>query len=254
MIDIDKLLRGSIDMHLHHGPDVMPRRIDALEAARQAQLAGMRAIVLKHCYYPTAPIVIIVNQLIPDVEVIGIICLDFEIGSLNPHALEKSAKLGAHVVCMPTVSSANSRVKLRALSLNLDGEGFSVLDKRGQLVPEIGHILTLVKEYDMVLASGNLSPVETFALINDTLRIGIWKLVITHPSDVGFVDQAFSLEDQRRLIQMGAFIEHTFVTLLPIEFGHNPEHREEAIKAIGAEYCIMSNDLGQVKAPSRLTV
>ena len=119
MIDIDKLLRGSIDMHLQYGPDVMPRRIDALEAARQAQLAGMRAIVLKHYYCSIAPLAIIVNQMIPDVEVIDNICLDFEIGCLNPHTLEKSAKLGARVVWMPTVSSANSRSKLRALGLSL---------------------------------------------------------------------------------------------------------------------------------------
>jgi len=33
-IDIDELLSGSIDMHLHIGPDVFPCRVDDIEAAR----------------------------------------------------------------------------------------------------------------------------------------------------------------------------------------------------------------------------
>ena len=51
---IDDLVRGSIDMHLHQGPDLtMPTRSDALETARQARAMGMRAIVLKNqnCYF-----------------------------------------------------------------------------------------------------------------------------------------------------------------------------------------------------------
>lgn len=80
MTDLDKLLQGSIDMHLHHGPDLLPRRVDALEAARQAQQVGMRAVVLKNHNYPTAPLAMMVSRLIPGVGVFGSICLDFEIG------------------------------------------------------------------------------------------------------------------------------------------------------------------------------
>ena len=62
MFNIDKLLQGSIDMHMHHGPDtsVTGRRVDALEAAQQAEQAGMRAIVLKNHDYSTAPLAYIV--------------------------------------------------------------------------------------------------------------------------------------------------------------------------------------------------
>ena len=99
MNPIDELLQGSIDMHLHHGPDsFLPRRVDALEAARQAQQMGMRAIVLKNHHYPTAPLATMVSQLVPGMGVFGSLCLDFEIGGLNFYALECSAKLGAKVV------------------------------------------------------------------------------------------------------------------------------------------------------------
>lgn len=244
-IDVDKLLDGSIDMHLHPGPDVFPCRVDALEAARQAHQAGMRAIVLKNHSFPTTPLAIIVNQLVPEVEVYGSICLDYEIGGLNAEALEKHVRLGARVVWMPTFSSTNSRAKMRALGLALEGDGFSILDDKGKLVPEIEKILSIVKEQNMVLASGHISPAETFALVDEARKEGIEKLVITHPSDVEFVDQAFSLEEQQKLARMGAFIEQTFVALLPSEFCHDPVERVKAIKAIGAEHCIMSTDLGQ---------
>lgn len=46
--EITDLMRGSVDMHMHFGPDpLFPRRIDAAQAARDAQEAGMLAFVLK---------------------------------------------------------------------------------------------------------------------------------------------------------------------------------------------------------------
>ncbi len=248
-IDFDKLLRGSIDMHLHASPDAAPCRVDALEAAKQALAAGMRAIVLKSPNYPTAPVAIIVNQLVPEVTCFGSICLDYAQGGLNIHALESSVRMGARVVWMPTSSSSNSRAKLRSLGAPLTGDGYSILDASGRLVPEIGPILSLVKEQNMVLANGHLSPAETFALVDEARRIGVGKIVITHASDGEFMDQVLSLEDQKRLVKMGVYIEHTLVTLLPTDFGKAAARRVEEIKAVGAEHSIISTDLGQPYNP-----
>ena len=57
----------------------------------------------------------IINQLVPEVKVFGAICLDYEIGGLNIHALETSAKMGAKMVWMPIHSSLNSRANMRKL-------------------------------------------------------------------------------------------------------------------------------------------
>jgi hypothetical protein len=250
MADIDALLRGSIDMHVHHGPDVAPRRLDALETARQAQVAGMKAIVLKHHDFPTALIADLVSRLVPDIKVFGSISLNFEIGVINPHAVEKSARLGSKVVWMPTFSSASSRARMRTRGMDLEGDGFSIIDPDGHLVPEINPVLKLVKEHNMVLASGHLSPAETLILIDEARKTGIKKMVITHASDIAeLTGQTLTLEDQRRLVQMGAFIEHCFAFLLPTESGHDPKTRVQDIKTIGAEHCIISTDLGQAKNP-----
>jgi hypothetical protein len=249
MTDVDKLLHGAIDMHLHVGPDTMPC-IDPIEAARQAKQAGMKAIILKNHHYTTAPLATIVSQLVPGVGVFGGLCLDFEVGGLNFHALEVSGKLGAKVVWMPTLSSANSRDKMRkSLGLELEGEGFSILDTGGKLVPEIGKILPLVKKYDMVLASGHISPAETFALIDEAKNTGIWKLVITHASSADVIDQALSIPDQKRLAQMGVFLEYVGLELLHESLGRGKSHMVEMIKAVGAEHCILSTDMGLAFEP-----
>ena len=247
--DIDRLLNGSIDMHLHCGPDEMRYRLDALEAAEQAAEAGMRAIVLKNHSFPTTPLASTIGPLVPDIEVFGSVCLDYEIGGLNLDALQKHARLGARVVWMPTFSSTNSRDKMRALGLALEGEGFSILNAEGKLVPEIAGILSIIKEYDIVLANGHISPAETFALVEEARKAGIEKIVITHPADYQFLDKVLSLEEQQRLAEMGAYIEQTFVTLLPTEFSDDPMERVKSIRTIGAEHCIMSTDLGQYWNP-----
>ncbi len=87
IVDYDKLLSGSIDMHLHPGPDVFKCRVDALEAARQAKQAGMKAIVIKNHFYPTAPIAMMVNQLVTDFTVFGSVGLDYAMGGQNAHVV-----------------------------------------------------------------------------------------------------------------------------------------------------------------------
>ena len=243
--NLDELLQGAIDMHLHTGPDVMPSRVDALEAAKQARQAGMRAIVIKNHSYPTTPLAILVRQLVPEVAVFGSVCLDDDIGGLNADALEKHADMGARVVWMPTFSSANSRPAMRKLGLKLEGDGFSIIDTRGRVVPEIEKILYIIKTHGMVLASGHISPQESLALVKRARAVGVEKIVITHPSDAEFVVQAHSVGELQRLAGMGAFIEQTFVTMLPTEWSHPPGPRIKAMREIGFEHCIMSTDLGQ---------
>ena len=245
MNTIEKLLSGSIDTHLHHGPDPrVERRVDALQVSRQAQEAGMRAIVLKSHEYPTAPVAYVLNQLVSDITIFGSICLDFEVGGLNVYALEASAKLGAKVVWMPTFTSAND------IKINSGGDGgISLLDSNGKLLPIIDEILNIIKNYQMVLATGHISSLETFALVERAIKKGISKIVITHPlwprggAKLG-------LMEQQRLAKEGAFIEHCFGNTMPFPDRLDPMKIVEAVRAVGAEHCVMSTDLGQAYNPA----
>jgi hypothetical protein len=247
---IDDLTRGSIDMHCHHAPDALIEgRMDALETVKLAAQMGMRAVVLKSTYFPTMPMAEIIGKLVPEVKVFGSVCMDNEIGGLNYEALEPLAKFGTKVVWMPTHSSTNSRANMRRLpGVVLEGEGFSLIDADGKLVPAVGRILSIVKKYNMVLANGHVSPKETFALFKAAQAMGINKLVVTH----GLWQNGsirFTVDELKQLGQMGAFIEHCYVGFMPTDFRNDPKPIMDAIKVIGAEHCIMGSDLGQYYNP-----
>jgi hypothetical protein len=242
---IEKLLHGSIDMHVHHGPDpLIERRLDALQLAQQAQQAGMRAVVLKSHEYVTTPVAYTVSQVVKDIAVFGSISLDLAVGGLNTHVVEMSAKLGAKVLWMPTTTSANDYKKK-----GIKKEGITIFDAEGQLLPVVGEILDIVKSYNMVLATGHLSVTEAFALVDAAKKKQIEKIVITHPL-VEFLGATLTLDEQRRMADNGAFIEHCFCMTMPIWGGKSFKTIVEAVKAVGAKRCILSTDLGQAFNPA----
>src|SRR5258705_11216855 len=101
-------LSGAIDMPAHADPDGVPRKIDAIDLARLAKERGMRAIVLKNHYEPTASLAYIVRKEVPGIEVFGGISLDLTVGGVNPAAVEWMAKVkGGYgkVVWLPTFDS-----------------------------------------------------------------------------------------------------------------------------------------------------
>jgi Family of unknown function (DUF6282) len=82
-------LTGAADLHCHFGPDAhRERSVDALEAARDAAAAGHAALVLKSHDYPTAALATVVDQMVDGVRVFGGICCDYDVGGVNPAAVE----------------------------------------------------------------------------------------------------------------------------------------------------------------------
>jgi hypothetical protein len=248
-INVDELVAGSIDMHMHPGLTKGLSRVDVIEAATQARDAGMKAIVFKSHNF-TAAVAMLVSRMVQGIRIFGSICLDYEVGGVNIHAVENAVQLGAKVVWMPTFSSSNSINMMRKQGLPLKGEGFSILDKSGRLVPEIEPILSLIQKNDMILATGHISPQEIFALIAAARSIGIKKIIITHPTDKEFMEKVLTLEEMQQLAKSGAFMEFTIIGILPNEFCHDPAQLAKIIKTIGSEHCILSTDLGQPQNPT----
>jgi len=56
----------------------------------------------------------------------------------------------------------------------------SIVDAAGKLYLEMTPVLALIKEFDIVLATGHISPAETYAVVEGALKKGITKIVITH--------------------------------------------------------------------------
>src|SRR5690242_4971491 len=68
---MDPVLIGTIDIHVHQGPDDKPRNMDFIEAAEYAKLKGMRGMVFKSHYDATAIHAFIVRKYVPGFEAYG---------------------------------------------------------------------------------------------------------------------------------------------------------------------------------------
>lgn len=239
---IDDLWKGSIDMHIHPGPDPNAERpIDSIKVAKLAQEAGMAGVVLKSFFYPTASDAwLIQNNITPDIMVAGSIVISYTTtGGLSYAAktIETNAKIGCKVVWFPAMDARHC-----CSYLGQDG-GICILEDDGRLKPEVHEILKVIKEYDMVVASGHMSYPETAALFDAAATLGITKMVATHPL-AGL--SRFTLDEIKALAAKGACIEHVYGTLMPRLGNMDPSDYVDCIKAVGAEHCIMGTDLAQV--------
>jgi hypothetical protein len=251
MSAVDKLITGAIDMHIHFSPDsLQERRQDALRLARSAKDLNMKAIVLKNREYNTVPLALLVSELVPEVQVFGSLTLDNEVGGINPPAVLSAARMGAKVIWMPVLNAVNSRSKTEAtLGFKLAGPALSVLDSSSRLIPEAREILQIVRQYNIVLATGHISPKEVFALAEEAWRIGFGKLVITHALQSQLTDTGLTTGEIQQLAKGGAYIEHSFWAWMPSTFRADPKQIAESVKETGAERCIMSSDFGQYFHP-----
>ena len=241
----DELIRAAIDMHCHHGPDPHRKRsVDAEEAVREADAIGMRALVLKSHAYPTGPIAILMQKQAAQLRVFGGICCDFEVGGLNPAAVEVALRTGAKVVWMPTFSSVVDRRKLK-----LPGPGISLLDAQGKLVAPVEDILRLAKAHDAVVATGHTDLPEQFAVVDAARDLGV-RTVMTHALET-LVGPDHELRDVVELADRGAMIEFTYLTCIPggMAATEAPETFARAMMTVGPERAIMSTDFGQERSP-----
>lgn len=244
MSAIDRLIEGAIDIHVHFGPDArQERRADAFQLARAAKEMGMRGLVIKSHEFTTAPIAYMVSREVPGIEIMGGLCLDTEVGGLNPVAVEATAKLGGKVIWMPTFTAAADRKRQK-----LPDGGIALLDPKGRLVPELYPILDLIKRHDLVLATGHISPVESLALVKEARELGINRIVVTHASHIHYW-QGMTVDQMKALAEMGAFIEHCVGIMMPTNVRMAPQSLVEMINAVGVDHCILSTDFGQAFHP-----
>ena len=240
-----ELIVGAIDMHCHHGPDPhRARSVDAAEAVAEAEALGMAAIVLKSHAYPTGPVAVLMQKTVPRLRVFGGICCDFEVGGLNPAAVEVALRTGARVVWMPTFSSTVDRRKL-----GLPGPGIPLLDEHDRLVPAAEEILRLVRAHDAVVATGHVDLAEQFALVDAARALGV-QTVMTHALET-LVGPDHTLTHVVELAERGAVIEFTYLTCIPggMAATEEPATFAHAMMTVGPGRAIMSTDFGQAASP-----
>ena len=242
---IDNLWKDSIDLHIHPGPDPAGTRpMDSGEIALYAQSCGMKAIVLKSFTRSTAAeSYIIQKNLTPELNVVGSVVISYSAtGGLTYAAkvIEESAKLGAKVVWFPAMDAENCQKYL-----GNDG-GITILDDNGNLKTEVYDILKVIKNYNMIVCSGHMSFRESEAMFDAAIKLGITKMVATHP--LAELSQ-FTMDEIKSLADKGVYIEHVYGTLMPRLGNMDPSDYVACIKEIGAEHTVLGTDLCQVWDP-----
>ena len=257
---VARLLDGAIDLHCHSGPSLMPRYFDHYEAMQEASSVGIRALLVKDHYYSATPATELLNKHFKHLKVTMLsgVPLNNAIGGLNIHAVEHGIKLGAKLVWMPTFSAANHinahkkdadfKDKFpQTKKKMLDPVPLMIVDSSGKLLPEVGPILDMIAENDIVLSSGHVHISEAWPLFEEAKRRGVKRLLCNHPTYV--VDA--TLEDMRRLASMGVYCEHSMCMFVPGSKFHfyQPDELDAMIRAAGHEKTILGSDLGQVGNP-----
>jgi hypothetical protein len=230
-------LADVIDLHLHAGPDIRPRKLDLLALARTAKAAGMRGFLAKSHHTITADLAQVVEQAAGGIRVFGGVTLNPAVGGLNPEAVRAALALGAKEVFMPTLHSAHQH--------RHEGKpgGLSIFCSDGTLRDEVKEILDLVAQADAILGTCHLSPDEILALVRAARRAGIRKALVSHPE---LALLALPVALQQELAAEGAFFERMHV--------HGNSVTDwvglaAITRAVGVERTVLVTDLGAVQYP-----
>jgi hypothetical protein len=257
---VNRLLDGSVDLHVHPYPSPFPRRMDAAEAAQRAADAGMRAIVVKSHHHDTATDVAALRAHGIDasgIDVFGGIALNTQVGGLNPHAVNLSLAMGGKVVWFPTIASPkhiehhreHPQLKFPSLAVDLiPEEPIDVFaNGEGRLRPEVHEILRMIGEADAVLASGHMPAQSIIAVFAAAKEHGVRRMIVNHPN---FVIEA-SKDEVKQLVELGALIEHSLCMYDEESSFHNwqIDTLVDWVRWVGPEHSSLGSDLGQAGNP-----
>lgn len=251
-----ELMQGAVDMHVHSAPSLFPRLVDHAEAAEGAKSMGMKAVVLKEHHGYTSDRMYFVRRLVSGIEVYGGVVLNNAVGGINPFAVDAAIKLGARIVWLPTLSAKNHLDQLGAPEfgssmrqtdkIKLKEKPLTVFDERNHLIPELYEVIDLIAAHDIVLATGHLSILEVRSVIKTARERGVKRLYVNHP--VYIVNG--TIEDQKELAEMGAYIEHVAIFMCPMwPTQAGMDGIVEMIRAVGPERTVLATDLGQIHNP-----
>lgn len=258
--DAWEAIAGAYDLHVHVAPDVIGRRIDDIDLAREFLTRGLRGFLLKSHYVPTAERAKVVTKAVPGIQVFGSITLNHAVGGLNPVAVEIAGRSGCKLVWMPTVDAENetaglptggnkklpfwAEIQRELAAMGISPPRMRVIDEAGHLVPQARACMELIARHDMILATGHVGREEIFALVKGGKEMGIRKMLVTHAE---FPSQNLSADEQVALADLGAIIEHCFTTAYTGKADWSAVF--ENIRRTGPERCLLSTDLGQTVNP-----
>lgn len=243
-------LSGAYDLHVHASPELFVRLGDEVDLARHARSSGLAGILVKNHFESTVGRAALADKLVEGTRVFGGLVLNHSAGGLNPLAVECALRLGARQIWMPTVDAAAHAQSFgrpggfgyQESGLRLERAPIRILDSGGRLKPEVELILELVRDADVILGTGHLDRSEIFLLAERCRSMGVAKLLVTHPE---FNPPALSVDEQKRLVAMGALLELCGGNLYPIPGVGRIDDFRRVVAEAGASSIILTSDAGQ---------
>jgi len=236
-------LAGAIDIHVHAAPDSTPRSIDAIDLARLAKSRGMRGLVLKSHYEPTASMAYLVRKEVPAIEVFGGIDLNLTVGGMNPSAVEHMAAITGGYGRFVWMGTTDSENQVRYAKAN---RPFVRIASDGQLLPQTKAVIAVIAKHNLVMATGHSSAEEDLLLIREAKAQGVQHMVATHAMlQPTHMSEAQMLEAAK----MGAYIEFVYNGLTGSGKQFDFADYAKAIRYVGVDHCILSSDMGQPQNP-----
>lgn len=251
------IVRQSIDIHLHIGPEIIPRRYttDTLIAEEKEKLGGA---VLKNHFYPTQPFISGVKDE-KGLMLFGSIVLNNSVGGINPEGIYASSLLSDRpiMVWFPTINAENflrqSRFEIapewvrnsRFMGRKSKDVQPVTIIKNGKLTKDSMLVLKAIKKCNAILATGHISWKESRILVNRALKEGIKQIVITHPI-YQYINMPIAV--QKELAKKGCFIEQSY-SMYSIDKILISKIAKQ-IKDVGSKSIILSSDMGQAFSPS----
>jgi hypothetical protein len=236
-------LGGVIDIHVHCAPDSTPRSIDAIDLARLAKSRGVRGLVLKNHYEPTASLAYVVRKEVPGSEVFGGVDLNLSVGGMNPSAVEHMAATTGGYGRVVWMGTFDSEAQVR---YSKQDRPFVRVSQNGQLLPEARRVIALIAKENLVLATGHPTAEEALLMIREGRDQGVKHMVVTHA-----MMQPIHMSDaqMREAAKMGAYIEFVYNGLIGSYKEFTFQDYARAIRYVGADHCILSSDMGQPPNP-----
>lgn len=250
--DVDDILTNAIDIHAHGGSDPFERLMLEDDLAYDYTDAGMRAMVIKTWYTPSASRNALVQKLVDryakdrgltPVRCFGGVTLNYSQGGLNPEAVKKCLGFpGMKYVWMPMVDSYHHR---QVVYDDTSGHGIRLLDDKGRVLPELQEIIKIVAENDLVLACGHYPFEDTYRLFQDARDAGVNHMEVVHPAHI---HSKHSIEQMQLQAELGVklMLSGLGAEAFPLHES-GPLYAARQIKEVGAENCVYGSDYGQLQ-------
>jgi hypothetical protein len=259
-----EMLVGAYDVHVHGNPSYGPNcegfDLDDFEIIKAAREAGLKGVCVKNLEFSTTFRDYLVNKVekqngFGSCVYYSSMVLNECVGGINPCAVDFAIQHGAKCIWFPTYSARNTAelfgwgvyegwpkdnwFSFTSLKHSYGNNGISIFDHDGKMIPEVNEIIEITRDANVCLASGHMTPKESYALCKAAIKLGHKKMILTHP------DLWLTLvpkEMVQSLATLGVWIEKTFYAHV---FSHSDERAFGHIKDIGYKHFFFDSDAGQ---------